>query len=385
MAALAMVATLPGRTHGLGLFTEPILKEFALTREGYGLMNLWATLIGAAFCLPCGWLLDRLGARSVLSGTMVLLAAAVFGLAAWTGGAAGLFLFILLTRGLGQSALSVGSLALVGRSAGPRAGLAMGTYSCLTTIGFIAAFATLREVVTGNPEDWRTPWAGIGLGVLVAAAVSFSLVRDRFTKAMEASGAAEPSRTFGQALRTPAFWVFAVGTSFYGLVAAGTSLFNESILAERGFPKSVFLNATVVGIPVGLAANLLVGWLATKAPLEKLFACGLLLLALTLGVFPFVVEEWQAYAYAAALAAAGGAITVCFFTVWRREYGPAALGRIQGAAQLLTVLFSAVGPLLFAAFKTRLGAYAPLFPWLAGSALAMTAFAWFVPVKRGEP
>lgn len=28
VAALAMVATLPGRTHDLGLFTEPILKEF---------------------------------------------------------------------------------------------------------------------------------------------------------------------------------------------------------------------------------------------------------------------------------------------------------------------------------------------------------------------
>src|SRR5882757_9632 len=66
IAALAMVLTLPGRTHGLGLFTEPLLRSLALDRESYGFMNLWATLLGALLCLPCGWLLDRFGTRAVL-------------------------------------------------------------------------------------------------------------------------------------------------------------------------------------------------------------------------------------------------------------------------------------------------------------------------------
>src|SRR3979490_2817565 len=65
VAALAMVLTLPGRTHGLGLFTEPLLKSLALDRESYGFLNLGATLLGALFCLPCGWLLDRFGTRAV--------------------------------------------------------------------------------------------------------------------------------------------------------------------------------------------------------------------------------------------------------------------------------------------------------------------------------
>jgi hypothetical protein len=33
VAALAMVLTLPGRTQGLGLFTEPLLRSLALDRE----------------------------------------------------------------------------------------------------------------------------------------------------------------------------------------------------------------------------------------------------------------------------------------------------------------------------------------------------------------
>lgn len=435
LAALAMVATLPGRTHGLGLFTEPILKTFlpdliplappdpsvgtpwpteatpaeppvqnrfftmsAVTgtavatvgeeqtvvnraREPYGGINLFATLIGAAFCLPCGWLMDRFGVRAVLVGSTALLAASVLGLAVLPGGVIGLFVLVLLTRGFGQSALSVASLTLIGRSAGTRNGLAMGVYSCLTTVGFVAAFAVLREVVTADPNDWRTPWAGIGIGVLVVAVLFLLLVRNRVLDGKSNAAAVEPSRTLGQALRSPAFWAFAVGTSFYGLVVAGTSLFNESLLAERGFSKEIFLNVTVLGIPVGLVANLLGGWLATKVHLGRLFAVGMGVVAVTLAAFPLVTEEWQVYTYASGLAAGGGVITVCFFTVWRRAYGPAALGRIQGAAQLLTVLFSAVGPLLFAASKTRLGAYAPLFLPFAGVCVALAAFSWFVRVS----
>ena len=43
------------------------------------------------------------------------------------------------------------------------------------------------------------------------------------------------SRTLGEALRSPAFWVFGLGSSLYGLIAAGIALFNQSILLERRF------------------------------------------------------------------------------------------------------------------------------------------------------
>src|SRR5262245_57165967 len=194
VAALAMVLTLPGRTHGLGLFTEPLLRSLALDRESYGFMNLWATLLGALFCVPCGWLLDRLGTRAVLVGVMAALGATVLAMSRMTDAGRTvlnvpwwgtvtlllpLFGFLLLTRGFGQSALSAASLGLIGRSAGRRTGLAMGVYAFLTTAGFMAAFGVLREVVKRQHDEWRGPWAGIGVGVLIAAAVSALLVRNR--------------------------------------------------------------------------------------------------------------------------------------------------------------------------------------------------------------
>lgn len=59
VAAVAMLATLPGRTQGLGLVTEPLLEDLQLDRGEFAHMNLWATLLGALFCLPAGRLTDR--------------------------------------------------------------------------------------------------------------------------------------------------------------------------------------------------------------------------------------------------------------------------------------------------------------------------------------
>src|ERR1700736_6122601 len=111
VVSLAMVATLPGRTQGLGLITEPLLADLRIDRVAYATINLWATLIGAAFCLPCGRLTDRLGSRIVLTAIAVGLGATVLGMSATTG-VVGLCIGITLSRGLGQSALSVVSLAL---------------------------------------------------------------------------------------------------------------------------------------------------------------------------------------------------------------------------------------------------------------------------------
>src|SRR5688572_8595901 len=77
-AALVMAATLPGRTHGLGLATTRLLADFPqVDATALARINLVATLAGSLFCLPCGWLLDRVGVRPVLGAVMLALAATV--------------------------------------------------------------------------------------------------------------------------------------------------------------------------------------------------------------------------------------------------------------------------------------------------------------------
>src|ERR1044071_2812690 len=77
VAALAMVGTLPGRTQGLGLITEQLIADLQIDRVLFARINLWATLIGALFCLGVGRLIDKFGSRRVLSIVALALGAVV--------------------------------------------------------------------------------------------------------------------------------------------------------------------------------------------------------------------------------------------------------------------------------------------------------------------
>jgi MFS family permease len=376
VAAMAMVATLPGRTHGLGLITEPVFADLPIGRVSYAVINLWATLIGALFCLPVGWLQDRLGSRIVLLGVALGLAASVLGMSGvrpdWgTLLIPAFFTLVMLTRGFGQSALSVVSLALMGRSVGRKAAWGVGVYSFITALGFMAAFGAIKYILEHYEPGWRLLWAGIGISVTAFGLLAFLFIRPKeaegeTTTADKDDG--EEGLTLGQTLTTPAFWVFALATSLYGLIAAGISLFNQSILQERQFPREVFLTITVMSPMVGLAANLLTGWLAGGIAQGKLLTGAMVLLAAAMVCFPLVRTLWQVYLYAVAMGIAGGMVTVIFFGIWARAFGTVHLGKIQGAAQMPTVLASAVGPLLLAAGKDRFGTYLPAFQ--AGAAAA---------------
>lgn len=75
---------------------------------------------------------------------------------------------------------------------------------------------------------------------------------------------------------------------------------------------------------------------------------------------------------------AGGFVIVIFFSYWARAFGRAHLGRSQGVAQALTVVASAVGPLLLAQCVSLTGSYSVLFYILAGIVGAIGLCAWFV-------
>src|SRR3984893_15359409 len=175
IAAFGMVGTLPGRTQGLGLITEPLLADLRIDRVAYATINLWAALIGATFCLPCGRLIDRFGSRIVLTTIALALGFTVLGMS-WATGAFTLCVAITLTRGLGQSALSVVSLALVGKWFERRLNSAMAIYSLLVGIGFIAAFPAVGHMVVRS--GWRPAWSAIGwVLVLVLAPLAWLVVR----------------------------------------------------------------------------------------------------------------------------------------------------------------------------------------------------------------
>jgi MFS family permease len=307
------------------------------------------------------------------------------------GGLAGLAVAVTSTRGFGQSALSVVSLALVGKWFTHRLSIAMGVYSLLVGIGFIIAFPTVGQATLSF--GWRPTWFGIGVVLsAIVAPVAWLVVRERPAESGTPIDAESPQAemrhsdlSFAEALKSLAFWVFALASSMFGLVYSGIALFNQSILEQRGFDAKTYHSALVISTLIGLGANFGGGWLATRWPIQRLTGIGMAVLAASLLMLPSVRTFTHVAAYATAMGIAGGVVTVVFFSVWAQVFGRRELGRIQGCAQMMTVLASAIGPLLLAKTLERTGSYSSIFLILAVVVAALGVAAWRVPLPVREP
>jgi len=391
VAALAMVGTLPGRTQGLGLITEPLLRDVGITRVAFAQVNLVATLVGALFCLGIGRLIDRIGSRTVLTTTALALGVTVV-LMSRASGLVAMLIAVTLTRGFGQSALSVISLAMVGKWFRRRLTLAMAIYALVMSIGFMAAFPLVGAIV--QSAGWRIAWAAVG-GCLLIGLAPLAWLLDRSSpeaiglevdgggSLVETSSDAGIQATLREALRSPAFWIFALASSVYGLVASGIGLLNESILAERGFQPDVYYRALAVTAITGLAGNFAAGALGSRVSIRTILVTALAVLAGGLVALAHVSTEAQVMAQAVAMGISGGFITVVFFSFWGQAYGRLHLGRIQGAAQALTVVASALGPLFLALWVDRTGSYAAAFYVLAVTVVVLGLAAATVSLPPG--
>jgi MFS family permease len=392
VAAVAMTATFPGRTQGLGFFTESIRRDLDLSRTFYGSLNLWATVIGALFCLPIGGLVDRFGSRGVLTAIYVAFGAVVL----WMGHVADwpdFFACLILTRGLGQSALSVVSITLVAKwFRGPSQGWAMAVYAILMGLGFSLVYLLVGGALRAE-WGWREIWVDMGWALLAGLA-PLSLLRTRSTPnptqpSQHAADSPEPlaegtleGATLRAALRTPAFWVFSLSVSFYGLVQSGISLFNEEIFKDNNIPREVYYNAVPIAVVTGVISKLLAAWLAGSCAINRLLALSTGILMVALLALPLVENAWQAYLYSIVMGISGGVIALVFFAIWGQTFGRREVGRIQGIAQMLTVLASAIGAWLFPACRDYCGSYLPVFSALAPVAFALAIACWWTPLPK---
>ncbi len=200
-----------------------------------------------------------------------------------------------LTRGLGQSALSVASLALVGMWFARRLNVAMGIFSVLVGMGFIAAFPGRRSGGALGGLAFRLARRRSRAGRRRSTPLAWILVRDnpeREGLALDGDDSKDESRLVDlavwDALRSPAFWVFALSSSLFGLVYSGIALFNQSILEERGFDASTYHQVLVISTLLGLAANFGGGFLASRISIQRVMGIGMAVLAMALLALPSV-------------------------------------------------------------------------------------------------
>ncbi len=397
LAAVAMSATLPGRTYGLGIIKDAVCEDLNIGDLRFNWLNFWAVILGAAVVLPVGRLIDRAGTRL----TLALVAGALGGsvlLMARAGDERELTVTLTMVRGFGQGALSVVAIALVGKWFRRRVGVAMGVFAVLLAVGFVVPIlvveGAMKRLGATGPAGWRAVWDGIGVALLLGL-VPLGLLFARSSP--EACGAAPDDPAVGapvapmtvrQALATPAFWVYTAAAALFNLTFSALTLDNKLLLQEHGL-TGADTSQLVLGVLMvsGLPANLAAGALARRVSLGKLLAVGVLLHAASLAVFPLVGSPGTAVVYAVLLGVSGGVITVVYFAVYGHTYGRTNLGGIQSVVQVLSVFASAIGPVILATVRNETGgATAPFFFAFAAACVPLAALAWGVrPPNRRIP
>jgi MFS family permease len=251
----------------------------------------------------------------------------------------------------------------------------------LISVFFAIAFGLVGLAV--RAEGWRTAWmlVALFLAIVIAPLVLFSFP-GREGKSVQTM---EEGIGLREALRSPAFWIFAGAAAAFNFVSSGFGLFNQAILAEHGFNQKTFHIFLAITTLFSLVGQFLGGWLSGRVGYRTVTAISMAVYAVALGAVVNVRTMEMLMMISLLMGVAGGMVIVVFFAVWAEAFGRAQLGRIQGAAQFLTVISSAMGPSLFALCYESQKSYTPILIAMAGVVLAIGLAALKAPMPQRTP
>lgn len=384
VTVLAEFFTMGAGSWALGVMIKPITGEFGWSHaQLIGVLTM-AGILGALVSPFLGRIVDRFGARLVMTlglvflGVMLMLTRYVVSL--WQ-----FYAIFGLSLALARPAvMSIGGQTVTANWFIRKRGIAFAALAAGTsTSGMV--FPQVTQAML-NVWDWRTVWLVMGLAlVCVAAPLAWLVIRPRpedmgllpdgaQADAPVATQAAKPKRwgrpqtadvswTLKEAMRTPTFWLlnlslpltmFPAGTiflvmhpyytdlgispttaarlvSFYALTAFGSHFFWATAVQSVGIRKLLVPYATLYATGIALfvlAGGSSVGWIMLS------------ILPLGLGISGAVQFSNQVFA---------------------DYFGRKEIGSILGTSSLFRLIPSSFGPLLAAELHDWRGTYAAAF------------------------
>ncbi len=408
--ALGVLASIPGQTMGVSVFTDDLLAATGLSRIALSNAYLVGTL-ASGLLLPFGGVLfDRFGARPLailacwgLAATLCFLAyidrvsqSIAHSLPALPGTAVSLVVLCLAFTALrfsGQGMLTMVSRAMVSKWFERRRGQVAGMLGVVINFGFSLAPAVLGAWI--GLSGWRGAWVGmaalIALGMAPLAWLCFRDNPEECGLHMDGdehatlSGEAVPAEpeervyTRGEALRTLVFWVFTLALAIQSMVYTGITFHIVDLGAEHGLARASALQLFVPIAVVSTAMGFVVGVAADRVRLQWLVMTMLVFQAAGFYGFAHLADPWLR-----ALAVAGWGLSGGFYgplttVAIPKLFGRRHLGAISGAMMSVLVIASALGPSALAASRHWLDSYRP--GLLALCALSALAFA-LAPLAR---
>jgi len=410
-AAWGFIASIPGQTMGVSVYTDHLIAATGLDRFDLSNAYLVGTLISGLVIPFAGPWVDRLGCRTagiaaaLIQGvTLFALAALPWLLAPFAGGASAWSVaFVLLAVGFaflrfsGQGMLTLVSRTMIGKWFERRRGLVSGVVSLFVAFSFASAPLFLQLGI--EALGWRGSWVLLGLVAgLATAALAAVVFRDNPEEcglrmdgvAPDAPPGSEDRPGFreftrGEALRTAAFWIPVLGLSFHGLIITGLTFHIVALGREHGLVTREAVAIFLPGAAVSTSTGFLVGLIADRVRLAWLVAALAVFQALCLVGFAFWEHPWMQMLLILGWGAGAGCWGPLSTIALPRFFGRRHLGAIGGVLMSSLVIASALGPSFMAGIERAVGSFTPsLMGMLVLPALLLLA-APFVRTPQAVP
>ena len=373
-----------------GLLVDPVSREFGWDTASIGLAYSGIVLVSGLGGLGLGRVLDRLGARlllsagSLITGLSLLLLARVSSLAAWD---------VLWTAGIGLgSALTLYpvTMTVVANWFDRR------RLRALSVLTFMGAFSsTLTYPIAGlliAKLGWRDAVTILGgVQLLVAFPLHALIVRRHpedvglFPDGAASAGTSTPESgvPFPIAIQSAAFWLPTIALALAYFASTAILLIHVAYLIARGYTPAYA--AALLGL-FGIAylpGRFFVAWAGERMSLALLFAGAFAVEAVGIGVFAIRPTPWVVVAYVCTFGAAYGATFPLRGAIMAQRFGRSSYGSILAAQGVPVGIGSALGPLVVSRLIDALGFGAAFESCIAALAAAAVVMALPVRPARG--
>ncbi|WP_282136880.1 MFS transporter [Seonamhaeicola maritimus] len=382
--SIGVLASIPGQTVGVSVFTDPVKDALGLTRNQFSNAYMIGTFLSSFFISRAGRWFDKFGARfvaffaAILLGFSLVLCSLSVNISNFFSELlnvqSALVPFLVITvlffliRFSGQGVITMSSRNMIMLWFDKNRGKVNSISSIGVSLGFSVSPIFFNYLIDSN--GWEKSWQILALCLFIFSFFILQFYRNKpedfnlkpdgsKIKQTEIINVIQPNIDFtlSEAKRTRAFWIIGLILAFNSFFITGFTFHVVSIFESQGFSKSqaisIFLPISVIAISVSTLCNILSDYIKHKIYVlimiisGFLASIGLWLLAQPIGVYLLILG----------LGILGGLFAVVNAVTWPKYYGRKHLGAITGKIMSFLVIASAIAPTIFSYCYTIIGSY----------------------------
>ena len=397
VGSVAVLASVPGQTTGVSVFTDDLTEATGLSRLELSIAYLIGTGSSGLLLGRGGRAIDRYGSRRVAVAAVVGLALSLAGLSMVGPMAVGVGMVVMsigfgCLRFTGQGLLTLTSRTMISQWFERRRGVVTSSSNAVMSFAFASSPALLLALI--EVDGFRTAWRILAAALLVVVGTlvvvffrdspeTSGLVIDggRANTPLDAAGpliGGDDDRTRAEAVVDVRFWAVTVPVVAMASTSTALTFHILDFGAELGIDDDrmvrIFVPIAFVSVPVALLG----GWLVDKVAPVVLGAAMSAAQIVMYAALSMLDRPLAAPVAIAAWGIAQGFFAPLTSAALPRLFGRRHLGSIAGLQMSAMVVGSAIGPAFFALVESVANSYRPalwlsvVFP-IAGLATAIAA------------